>query len=53
MSAISRKNQITIPADMLRAAGLGPRDDVRVSTVEPGHIELVKTDALLAQAAAA
>ena len=49
MSAISRKNQITIPADVLREAGLGPGDDVRVSTVGPGHIELVKTDALLAQ----
>jgi len=49
VSAISRKNQITIPADVLREAGLGPGDDVRVSTVGPGHIELVKTDALLAE----
>ncbi|HEX8157054.1 MAG TPA: AbrB/MazE/SpoVT family DNA-binding domain-containing protein [Solirubrobacteraceae bacterium] len=47
MSAISRKNQITIPADVLRAAGLHPGDDLRVATVGPGHIELVKTDALL------
>ena len=47
MSAISRKNQITIPADVLRAAGLTPGDDVRVSRVGPGHIELVKTDALV------
>lgn len=47
MSAISRKNQITIPADVLREAGLGAGDDVRVSTVGPGHIELVKTEALL------
>ncbi len=47
MSAISSKNQITIPADVLRAAGLGPGDDVRVSSVGPGQIELVKTDALL------
>ncbi len=47
MSAISRKNQITIPADVLRAAGLGPGDDVRVSSVGPGHIELVKTDELI------
>jgi AbrB family looped-hinge helix DNA binding protein len=47
MSAISRKNQITIPAEVLRAAGLHPGDDVRVGTVGPGHIELVKTDALL------
>ena len=47
MSAISRKNQITIPADVLRSAGLQPGDDIRVSTVGPGHIELVKTDALI------
>jgi AbrB family looped-hinge helix DNA binding protein len=47
VSAISRKNQITIPADVLRAAGLGPGDDVRVSSVGPGHIELVKTAALV------
>ena len=47
MSAISRKNQITIPADVLRAAGLGPGDDLRVSALGPGHIELVKTDALI------
>ncbi len=47
MSAISRKNQITIPADVLRAAGLHPGDDLRVARVGPGHIELVKIDALL------
>jgi AbrB family looped-hinge helix DNA binding protein len=47
MSTISRKNQITIPADVLRAAGLGPGDDVRVSPRGPGHIELVKTDSLI------
>ncbi len=47
MSAISRKNQITIPAEVLRAAGLGPGDDVRISTVGPGCLTVVKTDALL------
>jgi len=47
MSAISRKNQITIPANVLRAAGLRPGDDLRVSRVGPGHIELVTTDALV------
>ena len=47
MSAISRKNQITIPVDVLRAAGLQPGDDVRVTTVGPGHIELVKADSLI------
>ncbi|MGH2948700.1 MAG: AbrB/MazE/SpoVT family DNA-binding domain-containing protein [Solirubrobacteraceae bacterium] len=47
MSAISRKNQITIPAEILRSAGLQPGDDVRVSSVGPGHIELVKTEVLI------
>jgi AbrB family looped-hinge helix DNA binding protein len=47
MSAISRKNQITIPADVMRAAGLHPGDDVRVESVGPGRIELVKTEALI------
>jgi AbrB family looped-hinge helix DNA binding protein len=49
MSAISRKNQITIPADVLREAGLTAGDDVRVSTIGPGRIALVKTDALVEQ----
>ncbi len=47
MSAISRKNQVTIPADVMRAAGLQPGDDVRVASVGPGRLELVKTDALI------
>ncbi len=47
MSAISRKNQVTIPASVLREAGLRPGDDVRVTTLGPGRIALVKTDALL------
>jgi AbrB family looped-hinge helix DNA binding protein len=47
MSAISRKNQITIPAQVMRAAGLHPGDDVRVESVGPGRIELVTTDALI------
>jgi AbrB family looped-hinge helix DNA binding protein len=47
MSAVSRKNQITIPADVMREAGLAPGDDVRVRSVAPGRIELVKTDELI------
>lgn len=47
MSSISRKNQITIPVDVLRSAGLQPGDDVRVATVGPGHIELVKTESII------
>lgn len=47
MSVVSRKNQITIPADVMREAGLEPGDDVRVWTVGPGRIELVKTEELI------
>ena len=49
MSLISRKHQITIPADVLREAGLEPGDDVRVRTVGPGRLELVKTEELIAE----
>ncbi len=47
MSAISRKNQLTIPVDVLREAGLEPGDDVRISSVGAGRIELVKTAELI------
>jgi bifunctional DNA-binding transcriptional regulator/antitoxin component of YhaV-PrlF toxin-antitoxin module len=47
MSTISRKNQITLPADAMRAAGLEPEDDVRISSLGPGRIELVKIDDLI------
>ncbi len=47
MSAISRKNQITIPKDVLSAAGLSPGDDVRINTVGPGRIEVVRSDDLI------
>jgi AbrB family looped-hinge helix DNA binding protein len=47
MSLVSRKNQITIPAEVMREAGLEPGDDVRVRTVGPGRIEMVKTEELI------
>ena len=47
MSVISRKNQITIPADVLRSAGLNPGDDVRVTSVAPGRIELARFEDLI------
>lgn len=49
MSAISRKNQVTIPKDVLEAAGLAAGEDVRIASVGPGRIELVKTDDLIAE----
>jgi len=49
MSIISRKNQVTIPADALREAGLEPGDDVRVQVTGPGRLELVRADDLVAE----
>ncbi|HEX6699892.1 MAG TPA: AbrB/MazE/SpoVT family DNA-binding domain-containing protein [Gaiellaceae bacterium] len=48
MSVISRKNQVTLPVDALRGAGLRPGDSVRVQATGPGRLELVRTDELLA-----
>ncbi len=42
MSAISRKNQVTLPVQALREAGLQPGDDVRVRAVGLGRLELVR-----------
>jgi bifunctional DNA-binding transcriptional regulator/antitoxin component of YhaV-PrlF toxin-antitoxin module len=47
MSVISRKNQLTLPVEALRAAGLEPGDDVRVQVVGPGRLELVRADELV------
>lgn len=47
MSAISRKNQVTIPKAVLKAAGLVPGDDVQITSAGPGRVELVKTDDLI------
>jgi len=49
MSVISRKNQVTLPVDALRAAGLEPGDDVRVQAIAPGRLELVRADDLVAE----
>jgi bifunctional DNA-binding transcriptional regulator/antitoxin component of YhaV-PrlF toxin-antitoxin module len=48
MSRISRRNQITIPVEALRAAGLRPGDDVRVVGCGPGRVEVVRVDDLVA-----
>jgi bifunctional DNA-binding transcriptional regulator/antitoxin component of YhaV-PrlF toxin-antitoxin module len=49
MSVISRKNQLTLPVDALREAGLEPGDDVRVQVLGPGRLELVRADDLVAE----
>jgi len=47
MSFISRKNQVTLPVEALRAAGLEPGDDLRVQAVGPGRLELARVDDLV------
>jgi bifunctional DNA-binding transcriptional regulator/antitoxin component of YhaV-PrlF toxin-antitoxin module len=47
MSLISRKNQVTLPVEVLREAGLQPGDDIRVRAVGSGRLELVRADVLL------
>jgi bifunctional DNA-binding transcriptional regulator/antitoxin component of YhaV-PrlF toxin-antitoxin module len=47
MSVISRKNQLTLPVEALRAAGLSPGDDVQVQVVGPGRLEIVRADELI------
>jgi bifunctional DNA-binding transcriptional regulator/antitoxin component of YhaV-PrlF toxin-antitoxin module len=40
MARLSSKNQITIPVDVLREAGLRPGDEVRLRTIGPGRVEV-------------
>ncbi|HEY3184636.1 MAG TPA: AbrB/MazE/SpoVT family DNA-binding domain-containing protein [Gaiellaceae bacterium] len=49
MTVISRKNQVTLPVDVLREAGLEPGDDLRVQVIGPGRLELVRADDLVAE----
>lgn len=47
MSVISSKHQLTLPVEVMRAAGFAPGDDVQVVSPAPGRIEIVQTDALI------
>jgi bifunctional DNA-binding transcriptional regulator/antitoxin component of YhaV-PrlF toxin-antitoxin module len=49
MSVISRKNQVTLPVDALRGAGLQPGDRVRVQATGPGRLEVVRTSELVVE----
>jgi AbrB family looped-hinge helix DNA binding protein len=46
---ISRKNQITIPVEALRKAGLRPGDEVRAEADGAGRIVLIREDDLIAR----
>lgn len=43
-SRVSAKNQITIPVDALRRAGVKPGDVLKVEAAEPGRIVLARVD---------
>jgi bifunctional DNA-binding transcriptional regulator/antitoxin component of YhaV-PrlF toxin-antitoxin module len=44
---ISRKNEITIPVDVMAEAGLTPGDHILIRSMAPGRIELIKRDDLI------
>jgi len=46
---VDEKNQITVPASELRAAGLEPGDVVRVDALGVGRLVLTRVDTLLAR----
>jgi bifunctional DNA-binding transcriptional regulator/antitoxin component of YhaV-PrlF toxin-antitoxin module len=41
---ISAKNQVTVPVDALRRAGLQTGDELRVERASPGRIVLVRAE---------
>lgn len=49
MSVISTKNQLTLPVEVMRAAGISSGDDVQVVSSGPGRIEIIQTDELIAR----
>jgi AbrB family looped-hinge helix DNA binding protein len=53
MTRLSTKNQVTIPVDVLREAGLAPGDEVLVRVTGPGRVELERADDLVARWAGA
>ena len=47
-SRISSKNQVTLPVDVLRSAGLKPGDIVRIDALGPGEVALIRVPDVLA-----
>lgn len=47
MSRVSSKRQVTIPARVLREAGLDAGDEVVIRASAPGRIELERADDLI------
>ena len=47
MPKLSRKNQVTIPVDVLREAKLEPGDEVRIRAVGKGRVEVERYEDLI------
>ena len=47
MPKISSKNQVTIPVDVLREAGLEAGDEMRIRVVGKGHIEIERYEDII------
>jgi bifunctional DNA-binding transcriptional regulator/antitoxin component of YhaV-PrlF toxin-antitoxin module len=47
MPVISSKNQVTIPVDALREAGLAAGDDIIITAIGDGNISIANAAALL------
>ena len=51
MPRLSRKNQVTIPVQVLREAGLEPGDAVLIRAAGQGRVEIERLDDLIEQLA--
>jgi len=49
MTRISTKNQVTLPVEVLRGAGLGPGDTLKVETSGAGRLVLTRIDELVSR----
>jgi bifunctional DNA-binding transcriptional regulator/antitoxin component of YhaV-PrlF toxin-antitoxin module len=49
MSLVSRKNQVTLPVDAMRAAGIAAGDDVEVRPTGAGRLEIIRVEELTAE----
>jgi AbrB family looped-hinge helix DNA binding protein len=53
MSRLSRKNQVTLPVEVLRRAGIAAGDELVVRVTGPGRLELERAPDLVARWAGA
>jgi AbrB family looped-hinge helix DNA binding protein len=53
MSRLSTKNQVTIPVNVLREAGIEPGDEVEIRATAAGRIEIEAVEDLVARFAGA